>query len=291
MVVYGDMRFTDPSNVSDTWPRVRKYLAEKVGEEKPDVLLLTGDMPFRGSNPADWQIYESETASWKQEGLRVFPTIGNHELIPDIPSGLANYFKAFPQISRHRWYSALIGNVLLITLDSTIPYSEGTPQRGWLEAQMNHLPPQVDFVFFLFHIPLVADLQSSFILGIPSPPTLEFRQYLEAQAAKSHAAFAIFNGHLHNYERFDIQGIMHVITGGGGARPYPVFLRGDQDLFPTVPDPTFNYVVLTIDGKHADAKMYGVVDPKAAAFSMKQEDSFSLGVPAAKPSSTDGAAK
>src|SRR5271169_6961386 len=41
IVVYGDMRFTDPSNTSDTQPGVRKWLAQKVGEEKPDLLLIT----------------------------------------------------------------------------------------------------------------------------------------------------------------------------------------------------------------------------------------------------------
>ena len=35
-------------------------------------------------------------------------------------------------------------------------------------------------------------------------------------AAKSHAKFVVFNGHIHNYERFEMNGIMHVITGGGG---------------------------------------------------------------------------
>ena len=29
----------------------------KGGEEKPDLLLLTGDMPFHGSDPADWKVY------------------------------------------------------------------------------------------------------------------------------------------------------------------------------------------------------------------------------------------
>ena len=63
IVVYGDMRFTDPSNTSDTQPGVRKWLAQKVGEEKPDILLLTGDMPFHGSDPADWKVYDQETAA------------------------------------------------------------------------------------------------------------------------------------------------------------------------------------------------------------------------------------
>src|SRR3954453_7020174 len=39
IVAYGDMRFTDPANVTDTNPRVRKWLAEKIGSEKPDLLF------------------------------------------------------------------------------------------------------------------------------------------------------------------------------------------------------------------------------------------------------------
>ncbi len=46
ILVYGDMRFTDPSNKTDTEPRVRAWLARKVAEEKPDAMLVTGDIPF-----------------------------------------------------------------------------------------------------------------------------------------------------------------------------------------------------------------------------------------------------
>jgi hypothetical protein len=134
----------------------------------------------------------------------------------------------------------------------------------------------VDFVFFLFHIPLVSDLQTAFMLGIPSPATLALRHYLEARAAASHAKFVIFNGHIHNYERFEINGITHVITGGGGARPYPIFIRGDQDLYHARTYPNFHYLVITLNGKHADVKMYRVVDPDAAQKSVEVKDSFTL---------------
>jgi acid phosphatase type 7 len=233
-------------------------------------------MPFHGSDPADWKVYDEETASWSREHLRIYPTLGNHEVIPNLNLGLKNYFQAYPQIGGHRWYSVQLGNIYLIALDSTSFLGRGWPQREWLEAQLDHLPGSVDFVFFLFHIPLAADLQTSFLIGIPTPSTLDLRRDLEARAAKSHARFVIFNGHVHNYERFDINGIMHVITGGGGARPYPIFLRGDQDLFSGSTYPNFNYVLVTLQGKHADARMYRVVDPKAAQMQLELSDSFTL---------------
>jgi hypothetical protein len=276
VVVYGDMRFTNPSNTSDTHPGVRKWLAQKVGEERPDILLLTGDMPFHGSDPADWKIYSQETAVWTQERLRIYPTIGNHEGLPDPIAGKRNYFAAYPQLENHDYYSVQLGNIYLITLDSSTFLNVGWPQYGWLEAQLAHLPASADFVFFLFHQPLVADLQTAFMLGIPDPSTLRLRHQLEASAAKSHARFVVFNGHIHNYERFDMNGIMHVITGGGGARPYPIFIRGDQDLYHARTYPNFNYLVITVEGKHADAKMYRVVDPDAAVKSVELKDSFTL---------------
>ena len=276
IVVYGDMRFTDAGNTSDTHPGVRKWLAQKVAEEKPDFMLLTGDMPFHGADPADWKIYEQETAAWTGERLRIYPTIGNHEGLPDPRAGLRNYFAAYPQLEKHRWYSVQLGNIYLITLDTSNVLGEGRVQRKWLESQLAHLPSSADFVFFLFHVPMVSDLQTAFMLGIPDPSTLELRHYLEAQAAASHAKFVVFNGHIHNYERFEINGITHVITGGGGARPYPIFIRGDQDLFVARTYPNFNYVVITLLGKHADAKMYRVVDPDAVQKSVELKDSFTL---------------
>jgi acid phosphatase type 7 len=276
IVVYGDMRFTDPRNTSDTAPGVRKWLAQKVAEEKPDIMLLTGDMPFHGSDPADWKIYGEETAAWTQQRLRIYPTIGNHERLPDPEPGIENYYGAYPQIDHHPWYSVQLGNIYLITLDNSTLLDRGREQRVWLESQLAHLPASADFVFFLFHVPLVSDLQTAFILGIPDASTLELRHELEAYAARSHAKFVIFNGHIHNYERFDMNGIMHVISGGGGARPYPIFIRGDQDLYHARTYPNFNYVVITLQGKHADANMYRVVDPDAAQKSVELQDSFTL---------------
>ena len=231
---------------------------------------------FTGVTRPTGRSISQETAAWTQERLRIYPTIGNHEGLPDPAKGIANYFAAYPQLEKHTYYSVQLGNVYLITLDSSTFMGGGWPQHRWLEAQLAHIPSSADFVFFLFHAPLVSDLQTAFMLGIPDPPTLSLRHELEAWAAKSRAKFVVFNGHIHNYERFDMNGIMHVISGGGGARPYPIFIRGDQDLYRARTYPNFNYVVITLQGKHAEAKMYRVVDPDAADKRVELKDSFVL---------------
>ncbi len=40
--------------------------------------------------------------------------------------------------------------------------------------------------------------------------------------------------------------------------------------------PNFNYVLITLEGKHAEAKMYRVVDPDAAEKTVELKDSFTL---------------
>jgi hypothetical protein len=277
ILIYGDMRFTDPKNTTDTAPRVRAWLARKVAEEKPDAMLVTGDIPFRGSSSSDWQIFRAEADSWWQDHLRVYPTVGNHEVIPEPKSGYVNYFAAFPQLHGHHAYSVLLGNVYVLSLNSTEPIWPTGYQAEWLQAQLDHLPPQVDFVFFLIHVPLIADVQTEFIANVPSPDFVKLRGYLESRAATAHAKFIVVCGHIHNYERFERNGITHVISGGGGAKPYPVYLIGDEDLYrENTASPNFNYVIFTIHGAHADAKMYRVVDPNAAQLSVRVSDTFAV---------------
>ena len=77
----------------------------------------------------------------------------------------------------------------------------------------------------------------------------------------SRQKFIVVNGHIHNYERFEFNEITHIITGGGGAAPYPVLIRGPQDQYHDPGFPVFNYVVLTIHGKQLEGTMYKIADP------------------------------
>ena len=274
ILVYGDMRFTDPANTSATNPRARKWLAAKVGTEHADALLITGDVPFHGSSKADWQVFEEEAASWANGPAPVYPTVGNHELLTNAPAGQTNFFTAFPRLDGNDFYSVLMGNALLINLNSTEPMWPAGRQADWLRAQLDHIPAQVDFVFFQMHIPLIADVQSEFIANIPAPEGVGLRRYLEARALTARQKFIAVYGHIHNYERFESNGITHIISGGGGAQPYPVFVRGPQDQYHDPGFPVFHYVIITIHGKQAEGTMYKIADPTAAEYTVEAKDHF-----------------
>lgn len=282
LIAYGDMRFTDPTVTRGTNPRVRKWLASQVGEEHPQALLLTGDMPFIGGDSRDWRDFHQETATWRQNHLLVLPTIGNHEMYGGAEAGLANYFQAFPEIRNHRYYSALLGNVEVISLDSSSGAGPSTPQGEWFAAQLSHLPPQIQFLFVLYHTPWVVDRQTQMFTHLPTKEALNLRTILEAHLHDLHARVVVFNGHIHNYERFERLGVEYIVTGGGGAQPYPLLYRGRSDLYRDPGFPVYHYITLEIHGGVLYAKMWKVANPDARALNVVQKDEFTLSAPQTK---------
>jgi len=276
MVGYGDMRFTDPSVKIGTNPRIRKWLAQRIAEEKPEVLLLTGDMPYSGGDEADWQVFQDETAPWRAEKVLQLPTLGNHEVRGERAKGIANYFQNFPGLKGHRYYSVLMGSVEVISLDMTSPSGGTSTQATWFAAQLDHLPAQVEFLFILYHTPWVVDQQSELFTNLPSKEALTLRHLLEIHLHKMHAQVIVFNGHIHNYERFERNGVEYVTSGGGGAEPYPLLFRGSADLYRDTAFPVYHYLTLDYSSGKLHAVMWKVKDPDAVTLSVEKKDEFTL---------------
>ena len=279
LVAYGDSRFTDPTITSGTNPRVRKWLAERVALEHPSFLLLTGDTPYTGGKESDWQAFQDETTSWRAEQLVVLPTTGNHEIYGGYKPGILNYLKNFPAIRGYRHYSALIGNVEVIGLDCTVGGEGSSDQAEWFAAQLGHLPSQVQFLMILYHMPWVADRQSQIFVNLPSKDALVLRNILESHLSEIHARVLVFNGHIHNYERFERRGVEYIVTGGGGAQPYPILFRGHGDLYRDTGFPVYHYLTLDVSDKKLHAVMWKVINPDAATLSVEAKDEFTLTAP------------
>jgi acid phosphatase type 7 len=274
LIAYGDMRFTDPATTKGTNPKVRQWLAEKIGAERPQALLVTGDMPYTGELQADWDEYQKETTSWRTDGFPVFPTMGNHEVYHNPAKGIANYLANYPALQGHRYYSALLGPVEVLSLDMNQAVSARSPQGRWFAAQLDHVPPSVEFLMILYHLPWVADTQSQMVAGLPTSDSLILRGALEAHLGKIHAKVLVFHGHIHNYERFERHGVEYIVTGGGGAVPYPILYRGTHDLYRDTGFPVYHYLTLEVHDHQLKAVMWKVIDPDAKSLNVEQKDSF-----------------
>jgi hypothetical protein len=264
-IAYGDMRFTAPTETVASQPAVRRALIARVAAEKPAALFLNGDLPWHGGTLADYGVYRDETQVWRQQGMRVYPALGNHEFAGcEEAQCLENWWSTFPELRGHRWYAVALGSrIRAFALDSDASLLAGSPQRAWLEAQVAALPHTVRFVIIWLHHPPVADLTITDPAGHTLRPNeVALADYLGSIASGLTARFVVIAGHVHNYERFEQDGVVYLVAGGGGAHPYEVE-RSAQDRYQGSDFPNFHYVRFRLDGERLSAEMVRVSDPDA----------------------------
>ena len=277
IIAYGDMRFTDPNEQTATNPKVRRWLVNRIAEEKPDAILLSGDLPWNGAVDNDYAVYHEETAVWRNAHLVVSPALGNHEFHGDLQHCLDNWWREFPNLKDRRWHSTTVGpKILVLNLDSTSSLLPDSAQIAWVKAQLNVVPATVRFVFINLHHPPVADVQAwPDNDHNPRPNEIALAQFLENSQAKKYVRFVVCAGHIHNYERFFQNGVVYLVSGGGGAKPRPV-VREASDLYKDPDFPNYNYVKFVLNSGRLDAQMVRVADPIASTPSWQIKDRFQV---------------
>ncbi len=277
-VVYGDTRFTDPAETDASSPAVRRALVEQIAAERPAAVFIDGDLPWHGID-ADYAQYLEETRRWAAAGIPIHPTLGNHEFANCAEAVcLERWWAAFPELRGRRWYSLTPApGIEAIMLDSDASLQAGSEQRSWLEERVGALSAQVRFVLIVLHHPPVADLQIGPAAGHnPRPNERALAEYLEAAAPGTRARFVVVAGHVHNYERFARGAVTYLVSGGGGAHPYPV-VRGADDLYQGTELINYHYLRFELGGDGLNAEMVRL-DPQSAATSPRWEvrDRFAI---------------
>jgi 3',5'-cyclic AMP phosphodiesterase CpdA len=271
-IVYGDMRFTNLGETKASLPGPRRSLVARIGREKPDAVFLTGDVPWHGGNRDDYDVFAQETATWRSEQLRVYPVLGNHEFKGCMEADcLARWWQAFPEEIGRRWYSVALGSQLqLIVLDSDSSLLPGGEQGKWLKGQLDDLPTGVRFVFFLLHHPPVTDGAD----GVRSNEAA-LAQQLAAAAPGSRARFIVCSAHVHNYERFQRDNILFLVSGGGGGKPEPV-KRSAADLYQSDDFPNYHYLRFQLTAGQLSGEMVRLDTDAAAGPSWTVRDHFTM---------------
>ena len=280
-IAYGDIRFTNPGETAASSPAARQALVARIAEERPAAVFINGDLPWHGISP-DYEVYRTETRAWRDLHVRVYPALGNHEFSSCLESScLARWWDAFPELRGHRWYSVAIGAQFLgIALDSDAPLLRGSEQRAWLEAQVASLDPAVRVVLIVMHHPPVADVQTLKLVDHnPRQNEQSLAEFLRGAAARSTARFVVSAGHIHNYERREQDGVMYLVSGGGGATPYDVD-RSAADLYQDRDFPNYHYVRFELrpgklKGEMIRLEDYGSPHPKQ----WKIRDRFEISLP------------
>ena len=263
-IVYGDMRFTERRNTWNTDPVRRVALVQRIAQENPKLLFITGDLVLRGDSFGDWEVFDQETQPLRQAGIRIFPVLGNHDLGGSVQLAQQNYFRRFPALNSRRWYALRYGNCYFLMVDSNSSLEPQSPQFIWLTWELDHLPRGTDYVFVIAHHPSYT--QSTLEHGAGHAARGSERrlaEFLEERQRKLKARLFELGGHVHNYERYQNGDVTYIVTAGGGAVPYAVN-RGPNDFYREV-GPTYHFCRFTIDRRRLKFEMVKMMGEGSAA--------------------------
>jgi len=203
----GPVTFIVYSDTQDQLPTLsqlerHKLVADRIAQE-PDVafVLHSGDLVNDAANLSDWDRYFAAGATM-MANMTVFPALGNHD------ANHSNYYQAYgvPQ-----YYSFDCGDVHVSILDSNSwAWPDFPLQSGWLTQDLRTEKP---FKFVSFHYPPYTSERNHF--GGYENIRLEWEdEFIQNNVT------AVFNGHVHAYERFLADGINYFVAGTGGGPAY-----------------------------------------------------------------------
>ena len=226
--------------------RERPLIIQRLAAEKPDLIIHSGDHVARGGSEEHWHLWESTHRPILDAGIPFQSVLGNHEYAGGASEGLAHFSKRFPGLRGCRWYAIKAGPLFFAMLDTNfdeLPKTFVDAQDRWYAKTLKEADadPDVKAVIVVSHHPPYTNSQ---VHG----PSEEARRRF-ADPARSCSKFRMYlAGHVHNYERFLIQGTPFVVSGGGGAPQTAVHVSrvrtGAEYHGPEIRP--FHYLLLTI---------------------------------------------
>lgn len=233
-VVLGDNRSGD-----DIY---QKILAGAM-ERKPDFIINTGEQIATPGDMNEWAKF------WEMSKVVTVPyflTVGNHD-VRDADSERI-YKEQVDLPGSELYYSFTAGNSLFIVLDSYLTGEQkkiGGNQIEWLGGVLSNSNHKHKFV--IVHHPLYPEKGKGKHHGNSLDRYPKDRDRLQALFAK-YKVEMVFSGHEHLYLRNAVDGIQHIIAGGGGA---PLYAGEKSGGF-------YHYVLVTIDGEKVSAEVVDI---------------------------------
>ena len=293
---YGDTRFTNPDACDLSDRNYRRALVDGMAHapEKPDFLIVTGDIVYNGEDDRDWHVFDDETKPLRDQKIPILPVLGNHDVHgTNGQSKSIDHFdqlKSHPELKKQAWYLVNYANAEFLMLDSQSSYDEHSPQGDWIRKKLKAAPEEMSYLFVVLHHPLVTHASRMPSLyhcnGRHSQPVMAHEvekaekhlNTLLEDFSKTHPGvrLVVLSGHNHNYERYVLNGITYIVTAGGGATPYKID-RHPSDAYHD-PGPTFHYCKFTFHGNSLTGEMYKLTIDSGTPH-WEQKDRFELTIP------------
>ena len=210
-------------------PMEKLLLIDLIMADDPSLLLHVGDMvgEMGGYQESLWREHFFDDFQGLLCRTPLMPVLGNHDY-----QGLVVYWfpvhggeqlfrDYFTLPNNERWYSFDWANCHFIALDTNIveDLGVGGKQYGWLVEDLEAATDGIDDpdrIFVYWH-------QVAFSSGFGQHDMMgAVLRQLYAPLMEDYGVDVVFYGHDHFYERSYKDGVYYILTGGGGASPFPI---------------------------------------------------------------------
>lgn len=219
MIIIGDNR---PHSVITEQPEEYKQFVQMIAAEEPHIIIHSGDCVLDVSDNHEANLLSWEAFNNVTDGMGhyapIYAAIGNHDTGSKTGARLLEYFfDAFEQYGEpSTYYSFDYAGVHITVLDTEELGYEGRivgDQYDWMVNDLESSNREMKFV----------------VAHRPMYPLTHIGDSLDSVPAERDALQQIFEdhnvslficGHDHLYNRMTVNGVVHIISGGGGGPLY-----------------------------------------------------------------------
>ena len=208
-VVYGDTRTNDTAH--------RRVVAAAV-KQQPSFIVQTGDLVEDSSVAEQWATFDNAVQPIRDRHIAYYPAKGNHDVagkgfIKEILDPVQ------PGYDGKNYYRFDVQGLCFLALDTESLHSgaknkKARKQYEWLEMQLKQASAQKLFIIPFFH-------RALYSVGRHRKENAALREWLHP-LFRQYGVRLVFQGHDHLYYRTMRDGIIYVVTGGGGAPLYDI---------------------------------------------------------------------
>jgi len=199
LVLFGDTRTNDEAH---------QMVVNAIRQEAPALVLHSGDLMASGAEVDQWQRFFEIEADLLANTF-FYPIFGNHEAFGQ--PYFDTFFHTEGNFKNERNWSTIWGDFGFLGMEIyTTDWSE-TEALAWLDQELSKLRENALWVIVAFHEPMYTFSNHG--------PWNKGREHV-LPLLEYHQVDLLIAGHNHCYEHFLVNGIHHIVSGGGGAPLY-----------------------------------------------------------------------